>query len=89
VDGDVVPHGELDVATVEHRQHLVLLLVGFVGAGKVDPLLPLLENGRAVRRLDGHLALEHPRPLPIRGRWLGPVVHQEQGDAPVLVAAAD
>ena len=84
-----MPHGELDVATVEHRQHLVLLLVGLVGAGQVDATEPLLEDGRAVRSLDRHLALEHPGPLPVRGRRLDAVVDQEEGDAPVVRAAAD
>ena len=40
-----VPHGELDVAAVEHRQHLVLLLVRLVGAGQVNAIVPLLEDG--------------------------------------------
>ena len=89
MDGDVVPHGELDVATVEHRQHLVLLLVRLVGAWQVDAAMPLLKDGRAVRSFDRHLALEHPGPLPVRGRWLDAFVDQEEGDAPVVGAAAN
>lgn len=89
MDGDVVANGELDVAAVEHRQGLVLLLVRLVGAGQVDAVDPLLEDRRAVRGLDGHLALEHPGPLPVGGRRLDPFVHEEQRDAPVIVPAAD
>ena len=89
VGGRPVPHGELDVPTIDHRQHVGLLLVGFVGAGQVDAAEPLVEDGGAVGGLDRQFALEHPGAFPVGGRRLGPVVDQEQRDAPVVGAAAD
>ena len=89
VDGDAVTDGELDVPAVDHRQHVVFLLVGFVGVGQVDAVQPLLEDGGAVGGFDGQLALEHPGAFPVGGRRLGALVDQEEGDAPVVGAAAD
>ncbi len=50
VDADAMPHGELDVPAIEHRQQVVLGLHGRVRAGQFEDGVPLVDDRRTVRR---------------------------------------
>ena len=83
MDADAMPHGELDVPTIEHRQQIVLGLHCRVGAAEFEDRVPLVDDRRTVHALGHQFRLEDPGGVLQLLRLLL-LVDQEQRDAPVI-----
>ena len=82
-----MPHGELDMATIEHSQQVVLCLNRRVRSTEFQNRVPSMDDSGAIDALGHQFRLKKPGTIP-RTLWFLLVVHQEEGDAPVIFAFA-
>ena len=57
---NAMPHGELDVATVQHRQQVVLGLHGGVGAAEFQDRVPFVNDRRPIDTFRHQFGLKDP-----------------------------
>ena len=83
-----MPHGEFDVATVQHRQQIVLGFHGGVGAAEFQDGVPFVDDRRTVHALCHQFRLKDPGGVLQLFRLLL-LVDEKQRDAPVIAAFTD
>ena len=57
---NAMPHSELNMATINHRQHVVLCLGHFIRAGEFQDRVPLVNDRRTSDTLNHQFRLKEP-----------------------------